>query len=255
MKTFTKTIDRFKDDNDFLIDIVIKTWFTERHKQVLESGDANRINLYNKINIEKAYKLFNTGYFKSDGYIRSTIVARDAGICFPDPKFDFLVFEKLLTEYLDPDKRLYQTGDVPEEIDLDSLKSLAQSYSSFPLTPKCYLSKINGGYALLYICDSDVYINAEYLQFILSKKYKFSQFKIEVYQSDDAQYPKEMSDDIDNLKIGKVTLVDKSLKELSVDIVLYDIKLINDLMVEKVVDLTYSGAARYDGAHKFSGVY
>lgn len=261
MKTFNKTINRLKDDNNFLIDVVIKIWFKKRYEEVMESGDQDRIKIYNKINIDKIYKLFSPAYFRDSDYIRSTIVSREAGICFPDPKFDFLMFEKFITDFLDPYKKIYLSDAVPKELNIDNLKSLATSYTSFPSTPECYLSKINNSYALLYICETDNYINVEYLKSLLLKEYILNEFRVGIYQSGDVQYPSKMSDDIKDLKIGQITLIDRCLKELSIVIDVYNVKLIKDLIpVDPTeptdpTDLTYAGIAKYDGVHKYTGVY
>lgn len=230
MKTTCKKINRYPNHDKSLLHLAITPWLDDRYKKVLAEGNAKRIAKYKGINPLKFLIEQPFAIFRKDGYFHSTVVARDNGLLFPDPKIKLRTFEEFLSK-TDPDKKIFKNPNVPEIIDKKGIESLANSTMSFPETPEYYITKLKetGNYVLL-VSSNALTLDLPEILATIFKGYNFQEIKGNALDEGDDGYPQGSQTDITGYIIGNINVKEVLLLEEGVSIDIFNMKIIKQLL-------------------------
>lgn len=230
MKTTCKKINRYPSHDKSLLHLAITPWLDERYKKVLAEGNAKRIAKYKGIDPLKFLIEQPFAIFRKKGYFHSTVVARDNGLLFPDPKIQLRTFEEFLLK-TDPDKKIFKNSNIPEVIDKKAIELMVNSTESFPETPNYYITKLKetGNYVLLVFGDSLTLNLPEILETIF-KGYDFQEIKGESLDEGDENYPQGNQSDATGYIIGSIKVKEVLLLEEEVTIDILNMKAIKKLL-------------------------
>lgn len=249
MKTHQKTHPRYPDQHKDILNIAIEPWLQKRIKQVLKQGKKKRIAKYKNIDAYEMRVEYPVVFSRKKAYFRSTIVARNNGLCFPDPIIKLLPFAKFI-QRIDPNNEIYRP-DIDNITTLETFEKFIKDAGTPPETPQYTLIQIEGKYSLFVFSQSqDLDIN-DIFQSVF-KAYRLQKLEATIIESSDEDYPKKRQDSIEAYSTGKLTLTESVLLDTPVEITLFNVNLIQTLLTYNPI---YDGLARYDGTYTYSGTY
>lgn len=240
--------------NDFLT-FTITPWFNNRYAMAILSKNKKRIAKYKKIKISELVAEYPRAIFRDGGYFHTTITARPAGLCFPDPKVMFVPYPRFLSQ-IDPRNEMYENPLVPVDITTESLVEYALAQTTLPDSPTFYLTNIKDEpdvYAVLVLCSNDDVKPDDFVKPLIGG-YHFQRISVSLYTKDDEEYPTQQSDMLDGYLTGSAIVEEQLLKEQTLSFKIFNIKTIQDLFNTDKKEAFYNGELMYNGATTYSGV-
>lgn len=252
MKKYQRSNPRYPDQHKDILNIAAVPWLEKRIKKVLKQGKKKRIAKYKNID-PFAFRIeYPSVFARSKGYFRSTIVSRDNGLCFPDPKIPFVTFSDYLSS-IDSDAIVF-----PEEFidigDLDTFETVVINIETFPETFRYivvnYTKTTGPGIALLVLGASHEFdLNDIYTQ--IFKEYTLQELSATWKEKGDEGYPTEKQDATEYYAIGTLTVKDSVFKGRSVTLDIFDLQHVKEIITYH--PFIFDGYYRYDGTKVYNG--